>query len=179
MVRYGGFRSASQLAAVLTLAQPGLRQARFRSGARCCAIASSDDSPRLKLGLLRGASSERSVRARDSVSMACNPSLRMLRAALWSLPSEQPQEHWCHRSSSSFWTIAPQPLHIWLVYLGETNSTREPAHSALFLHICWNIPQPASKIDLFRPALALAPLGRYCPVASSCFGFGRLLILAG
>src|SRR5712692_7289680 len=130
-------------------------------------------------GLLRGASSERSVRARVSFSMACKPSRRMLRAALWSLSKEQPHEHWCHRSSNSFWTIAPQPLHIWLVYLGETNSTREPAHSALFLHICWNMPQPASRILLFRPAFADAPLGRYCPVASSRLGFGRLLILTG
>src|SRR6266567_7452642 len=130
-------------------------------------------------GLLRGASSERSVRARNSFSRACSPSRRMFFAALWSLSREQPHEHWCHRSSNAFWTSAPQLLHIWLVYLGETNSTREPAHSALFLHICWNMPQPASKMDLFRPALALAPLGKYCPVASSCFGFGRLLILAG
>src|SRR6266851_5740798 len=130
-------------------------------------------------GLLRGASSERSVRARDSFSRACSPSRRMLMAALWSLSREQPHEHWCQRSSNSFWTIAPQPLHIWLVYLGETNSTREPAHSALFLHICWNCPQPASKMDLFRPAFALAPLGKYCPVTSSCLGFGRLLIFEG
>src|SRR5215469_3432655 len=111
-------------------------------------------------GLLRGASSERSVRARDSFARACSPSRRMLMAALWSLSSEQPQEQRCHRSSSSFWTIAPQPLHLWLVYFGETNSTREPAHSALFLQICWNCPQPASKMDLFKPAFALAPLGK-------------------
>src|SRR5206468_1302478 len=115
-------------------------------------------------GLLRGTTSERSVRARDSFSRACSPSRRMFLAALWSLSREQPQEQECHRSSNSFWTSAPQPLHIWLVYLGETNSTREPAHSALFLQICWNCPQPASKIALFRPALALAPLGKYCPV---------------
>src|SRR5712692_2260010 len=103
----------------------------------------------------------------------------MLRAPLWSRSREQPQEHSCQRSSNSFWTIAPQPLHLWLVYLGETNRTREPAHAALFTHICWNCPQPASKMDLFMPALALAPLGIYCPVASSCFGLGRLLIFDG
>jgi len=90
--------------------------------------------------------------------MACNPSRRMFRAALWSRSREQPQEHSCHRSSNSFLTIAPQPLHIWLVYLGETNRTREPAHSALFTHIRWNCPQPASKMDLFRPALACESL---------------------
>src|SRR5712691_3395828 len=121
-------------------------------------------------GLLRGASSEGSVRARDAFSLACSPSQRMFLAALWSRSREQPQEQECHRSSKSFWTIAPQPLHIWLVYFGETNRTREPAHSALLLHICWNIPQPASRILLFRPAFAEAPLGRYCPVASSCLG---------
>src|SRR6266536_2049278 len=130
-------------------------------------------------GLLRGASPERSVRARDSVSVAGSPGRRMFFAALWSRSREQPQEHSCHRSSKSFWTIAPQPLHVWLVYLGETNSTREPAHAALLSTICWNLPQPASKMDLFRPALALAPLGRYCPVASSCLGLGRLLMWAG
>src|SRR2546425_9743695 len=130
-------------------------------------------------GLLRGASSERSVRARDSCSRACSPSRRMFSAALWSRSREQPQEHSCQRSSTVFETSAPQPLHIWLVYFGETNRTREPAHAALLSTICWNILQPASKMDLFRPALALAPLGRYCPVASSCLGFGRLLMLAG
>ena|SRR2546421_549554 len=130
-------------------------------------------------GLLRGASSERSVRARNSFSRACSPSRRMFFAALWSLSREQPHEHSCHRSSNSFWTIAPQPLHTWLVYFGETNSTREPAHSALFLQSCWNMPQPASKMDLFRPAFALAPLGKYRPVVSSCLSLGRLLILEG
>src|SRR5216684_8605992 len=112
-------------------------------------------------GLLRGASPEGSVRAWASFLRACSPSRRMFSAALWSLSSEQPQEHSCHRSSNSFWTIAPQPLHIWLVYFGETNSIREPAHAALFLQICWNCPQPASRMDLLRPALALAPFGRY------------------
>ena len=75
--------------------------------------------------LLRGASSERSVRARASVSMACSPSRRMFFAVLWSRSREQPQEQVCQRSSNSFWTIAPQPLHLWLVYLTETNRTRE------------------------------------------------------
>src|SRR5437899_11036273 len=130
-------------------------------------------------GLLRGTSSERSVRARDSFPRACSPSRRMFMAALWSLSSEQPQEHVCHRSSNPFCTIAPQPLHLWLVYLGETNRTREPAHAALLSQICWNCPQPASRILLFRPAFALAPFGRYCPVVSSCLGLGRLLIFEG
>src|SRR5215831_12266724 len=130
-------------------------------------------------GLLRGASSERSARARDSFARACSPRRLMLIAALWSRSREQPQEHSCHRSSNSFWTLAPHPLQSWLVYLGETNRTCEPAHSALFTVICWNCPQPASRIDLFRPALALAPFGKYCPVSSSCLGFGRLLMLAG
>src|SRR5712691_4487336 len=103
----------------------------------------------------------------------------MFIAALWSRSKEQPHEHSCQRSSSSFLTTAPQPLHRWLVYFGETNRMCEPAHSALLTQMCWNIPQPASRMLLFNPAFALAPLGRYCPVASSCFGFGRLLMLAG
>jgi len=81
---------------------------------------------RLSWGLLRGASPECSVRARDSVSRACNPSCRMFFAALWSRSREQPQEQECQRSSNSFWTIAPQPLHIWLVYLGGTARLSHP-----------------------------------------------------
>src|SRR5260370_11507264 len=118
-------------------------------------------------GLLRGASSERSVGALDSFSRACSPNRKMLMAALWSLSSEQPQEHWCHRFSNSFWAIAPQPLHIWLVYLGETNSTREPAHTALFLHICWNMPQPTSRLLLFKPTFAHSPFRNHYPFPTS------------
>ena len=43
-----------------------------------------------------------------------------------------------------------------------------PLCSALYLSICTNILQPASKIDLLSPLLALAPLGRYLPL-SSCW----------
>src|SRR5260370_34178184 len=100
-------------------------------------------------------------------------------AELWSRSNSQPQGQECHRSSSVFFLIAPHPLQIWLVCLGSTSSTREPASSALFSHCCTNCAQPASLMDLFNPDLALAPFGRYAPVSASCFGLARLLIFAG
>ncbi len=31
--------------------------------------------------------------------------------------------------------IAPHWLHLWLVYLGQTNNTHEPAHAALLMRV--------------------------------------------
>src|SRR5450759_5750846 len=116
-------------------------------------------------GLLRGASSEGSVRAWDlfvrgmRMGSPVRPIRKMAMAELWSRSSSVPHEQECHRSSSVFGLMAPQPLQIWLVYLGETSSTREPASSALFSQCCTNCAHPASRILLFRPAFAAAPLG--------------------
>ncbi len=51
-----------------------------------------------------------------------------------------------------------------------------PAHAALLEHRWTKVPQPASKMDVFHPPFALAPLGRYVPF-SSCLGFGFLVRL--
>src|SRR5207237_4298949 len=102
------------------------------------------------------------------------PSLRMLTAALVSLSSSVPQLQLCHRSDRSFFTSAPHPEQICDVLNGFTKMTVRPAHAALTLTISVNVLHPASRIDLFNPAFALAPLGKYCPF-SSCFGAGALV----
>src|SRR5258707_11769732 len=141
-------------------------------------------------GLLRSASSEGSVRARvllrrllgagGGEARAWNPKRRISRAELWSRSSSAPQEgQLCQRSSRSLGTITPHWLQRWLVFLGFTLRTRAPALSALPSQILTNCPHPASRMLLFRPALRLAPLGRYCPVSASCFALGRRLMLAG
>src|SRR6266852_8049186 len=96
-------------------------------------------------------------------------------AELVSLSSSVPHEQLCHRSDRSFLTTAPHPEHSCDVMYGFTKTTVRPAHAALTLTISVNVLHPASRIDLFNPALALAPLGRYCPVVSSCFGAGDLV----
>jgi hypothetical protein len=91
----------------------------------------------------------------------------MFKAALWSRSRTNPQwGHACVHSSKGFGTTAPHPLQCWLVMRGLTNTTRRPALAALAMQKDWNWPQPASKIDWFKPALAAAPLGRYCPAWS-------------
>src|SRR5438132_392893 len=102
----------------------------------------------------------------------------MLTAAFVSLSIAHPQVQLCQRSESSFLATVPHPEQIWLVYLGLTCRSVRPAHAALFEQKPTNCPQPASRMLLFNPPFAAAPLGKYSPVASSCFGFGRLLRLA-
>ena len=64
--------------------------------------------------------------------------------------------------------------HICDVLDGSTKMTVRPAHAALTLTICVNVLHPASKIDLFNPAFAAAPLGTYFPF-SSCLGAGAFV----
>src|SRR5215469_8488998 len=97
---------------------------------------------------------------------------------LVSRSSSQPHSQLCQRSSNVFLRIFPHPEQIWLVYLGSTNTVVRPAHAALTLTSVVKILQPASAMDLFSPAFAAAPLGKYCPVSSSCFGLGALIRLA-
>src|SRR6266852_7148655 len=104
------------------------------------------------------------------------PNARMLIAAFTSLSISAPQSQLCQRSSSVFLRTVPHLEQIWDVYLGFTFSMQRPAPSALTLHICMNMPHPASKILLESPPLAAAPLGRYFP-CSSCLGLGRLIRL--
>lgn len=92
--------------------------------------------------------------------------------------SSHPQAQECHRSSNVFLRSVPQLGQICDVLDGFTKTTVRPAHAALTLTISVNVAHPASKIDLFNPAFALAPLGEYAPVASSCLGFGRFVRLA-
>src|SRR5437899_10414492 len=106
----------------------------------------------------------------------CFPRVRMLIAAFTSLSSSVPQSHVCHRSDKSFLTRAPHPEQICDVNLGSTLISVRPAHAALCEHSLTKVPQPASKMLLFNPPLALAPLGRYAPF-SSCLGFGFLVRL--
>src|SRR6266852_5669983 len=96
-------------------------------------------------------------------------------AELVSLSSSVPHEQLCHRSDRSFLTTAPHPEHRCDVINGLTKMTVRPAHAALTLTISVKVAHPASKILLFSPAFAAAPLGRYCPVSSSCFAFGRFV----
>ena len=97
-------------------------------------------------------------------------------AALVSLSKTTPQctQIWTRSSKSlcgpSLWHCE----HICEVLNGSTKITVRPAHAALTLTISVNVLHPASKIDLFNPAFALAPLGKYCPF-SSCFGAGALV----
>jgi hypothetical protein len=73
--------------------------------------------------------------------------------------------------------MAPHWLQHWLVKWGSTKTTARPALAALATQRAWKCPQPASSIDVFKPALAAAPLGRYCPLCSgSGLGSGALLI---
>src|SRR6266699_4816720 len=102
----------------------------------------------------------------------------MLMAALTSRSNSVPHSQECQRSDKSFLRTCPQPEHICEVYLGSTFISVRPAHAALYVHMLTKLPQPASRILLFNPPFALAPLGRYVPF-SSCLGFGRLLMLAG
>src|SRR6266516_4387627 len=50
-----------------------------------------------------------------------------------------------------------------LVPAGFTSTTRRPASAALPVRMLVNCAQPASRIDLFSPALARAWLGRNVP----------------
>src|SRR5436305_7939173 len=104
------------------------------------------------------------------------PRSKMLMAALTSRSSSVPHSQLCHRSDKSFLRTCPQPEHTCEVNLGETLMSVLSAHAALTEHRLTKVPQPASKMDLFKPPMALAPLGRYLPV-SSCFGFGFLVRL--
>src|SRR5207302_7197723 len=105
-------------------------------------------------------------------------SRRILMAAFVSLSSSHPHPHSqeCQRSSRVFFRTMPHCEQTWEVYLGETFSTVRPAHAALCETICWNWPQPASRMLLLSPLFAAAPLGRYVPF-SSCLGLARLLTL--
>src|SRR5579872_7231390 len=61
-----------------------------------------------------------------------SPSLRILRAALWSRPRVNPQcGHWWVRSWSCLATFWPQAEHICLVPRGFTPTAHLPASSAL------------------------------------------------
>ena len=88
--------------------------------------------------------------------------------------SSHPHAQECHRSSNVFLRMVPQLGHICDVLYGFTQMTVRPAHAALTLTISVNVFHPASKIDLFNPAFALAPFGRYFPF-SSCFGAGAFV----
>src|SRR4249919_545232 len=99
----------------------------------------------------------------------------MLMAALISRSNTTPQctQLWT-RSAKSL--CGPSLWHceqICEVLKGSTKITVRPAHAALTLTNSVNVLHPASKIDLFNPALVLAPLGTYCPF-SSCLGAGAL-----
>src|SRR5258708_525623 len=95
-------------------------------------------------------------------------------AELVSLSSSVPHAQECHRSDRSFLTTAPHPEQSCDVIYGFTKTTVRPAHAALTLTISVNVLHPASRIDLFNPAFAAAPLGRYFPF-SSCFGAGAFV----
>src|SRR5947209_7630302 len=65
---------------------------------------------------------------------------------------------WCGRSH-----LRPQRWQLRLVPAGFTSTTRRPASAALPVRMLVNCAQPASRIDLFSPALARAWLGRNVP----------------
>src|SRR5262245_26609936 len=72
-------------------------------------------------------------------------------AALWSrcrLVPHSGQE--CQRTDKPFWTMTPQPEHVWLVNAGLTAITERPAHAALTLRMLKNALQPASETLLAR-----------------------------
>src|SRR5215469_6928111 len=102
----------------------------------------------------------------------------MFLAAFSSRSNIRPQEGqtWV-RTERLFSTCSPHLLQSWLVYAGGTATTRRPAHAALPSRMVRNWAHPASWIDLLRPALLLAPLGRYPPEPSG-LGAGRRLMLA-
>jgi hypothetical protein len=102
------------------------------------------------------------------------PTSRMNFADAVSRSSLHPHSQECHRSSSVFLRIVPQFGQVCDVLDGSTKRTVRPALAALTLVIFMNMPHPASRILLFSPAFALAPFGRYFPVASSCLGCGAL-----
>src|SRR5258708_14488631 len=92
--------------------------------------------------------------------------------------SSHPHAQECQRSSKVFLRIVPQLGQVCDVFDGFTKTTVRPAFAALTTTICVNVLHPASKIDLFKPALAAAPFGRQVPFPS-CLGLGvavRLLV---
>ena len=108
----------------------------FRKGSQHLVLKLREVPQRSSAGLLQ---------AREPVG--CFPARRRLMAALWSRSRSVPHSQECQRSSSSFLTMAPHPLHRWLVMRGSTNTTCRPALAALATQQAWNWPQPASKID--------------------------------
>ncbi len=100
------------------------------------------------------------------------PRSKMTFADAVSRSSSHPHSQECHRSSNVFLRTVPQWGQVCDVLDGSTKTTLRPAHAALTLTIAVNVLHPASKIDLFNPALALAPLGRYFPF-SSCLPCGN------
>src|SRR5207247_10883359 len=78
----------------------------------------------------------------------------------------------CHRSSNVFLRMVPQSGQRCDDLDGSTKMTVRPAHAALTFTISVKVLHPASRMLLFSPAFALAPLGRYWPVSSFCLGFG-------
>src|SRR6266536_5203311 len=95
-------------------------------------------------------------------------------AELVFMSSSVPQLHLCHRSERSFLTTVPHPEQRCDDMYGFTKTTVRPAHAALTLTISVNVLHPASRIDLFNPAFAAAPLSTYFPF-SSCFGAGAFV----
>src|SRR5450631_828610 len=101
----------------------------------------------------------------------------MLRAAFSSRSNSHPHSgHECHRTVRSLGTSEPQSLQACVVLRAETLTTVQPASSALLAHSRVKVPQAASKILLFRPPLAAAPLGRNVPVSSSFLDVGVALM---
>src|SRR5258708_38808405 len=84
--------------------------------------------------------------------------------------SSHPHGQECHRSSSVFLRMVPQLGQICDVLDGSTKMMVRPAHAALTLTISVNVLHPASRIDLFSPAFALAPLGKYDPFLRPAWG---------
>src|SRR5579872_1483117 len=80
-----------------------------------------------------------------------SPSLRILRAALWSRPRVNPQcGHWWVRSWSCLATFWPQAEHICVVPRGFTPTDHLPASSALYVICQVSSLHAASRIDLAR-----------------------------
>src|SRR5262249_42229948 len=106
------------------------------------------------------------------------PAHWILRAAFSSRSRISPQVgQTCVRTERLFSTRSPHPLQSWEVYAGGTACTRFPAHSALKARITRKLYHPASLIDLFRPAFALAPLCAYPPVPPGFAWRRRLRLL--
>ncbi len=100
----------------------------------------------------------RECRSLPTSSVFC-PRARMLMAAFTSLSGSAPQSQLCHRSDNSFLRTVPHVEQICDVNLGETLRSVLPASSALLEHKPTNMPQLASRIDVFNPPFAAAPLG--------------------